>query len=157
MTMVFELREGAHLRAGLDPGTVGAELDRIREQHGELTPEFILVEASQHNNALHSQFDWDDTVAAVKWRREQAAELIRVILIRDDDDADSPAVRAFVKLEYSRTDPYRPIVDVLADPEMRARLLEKAQKELAAWTRRYSNLEEFAGLIKNIKKWQGKK
>jgi len=156
MPMVFELRLGAHLRAGLDPGTVGAELTRIREQNGELTPEVVLMEARKHNNTLHAQFDWDDTVAAGKWRREQAAELIRVILIRDDGVENSQAIRAFVKLENTRSEPYRPVVDVLADPEMRSRLLEKAHKELDAWTRRYTNLEEFAGLIKTIKNWRGR-
>ena len=156
MPMVFELRSGAFLRAGLDPGTVGAELTRIKEEHGELTPEAVLDQARQHNHALHAQFDWDDTVAAGKWRREQAAELIRVILVRDDGVEDSKAVRAFVKLENVRSDPYRPILDVLADPEMRAQLLEKAHKELDAWTRRYENLEEFAVLIKTIKNWRVK-
>jgi len=156
MPMVFELRSGAFLRAGLAPGTVGAELTRIKEEYGELTPEAVLEQAKKHNNSLHAQFDWDDTVAAGKWRREQAAELIRVILIRDDGVEDSRAVRAFVKLENVRSEPYRPVVDVLADPEMRARLLQKAHKELDAWTRRYANLEEFAGLIETIKNWRGK-
>jgi len=156
MPMVFELRSGAFLRAGLTPGAVGAELTRIKEEYGELTPEAVLEQAKKHNNTLHTQFDWDDDIAAGKWRREQAAELIRVILVRDDGVEDSKAVRAFVKLENVRSDPYRPIVDVLADPEMRARLLEKAHKELDAWTRRYENLEEFAVLIKTIKNWRGK-
>ena len=48
---------------------------------GKLTPELVVQSARSKNSPLHDYFDWDDKVAGVHWRIQQARELIRSIRI----------------------------------------------------------------------------
>lgn len=59
---------------------VAARLERIRLNHdGVLTPDDVVKDARRDSSPLHDQFEWDDTVAAGKYRIEQARELIRTV------------------------------------------------------------------------------
>ena len=51
------------------------ELHRIRDQHGELQATTIVDEARSKKSPLHRCFEWKNTVAAQKFREEQAREL----------------------------------------------------------------------------------
>jgi hypothetical protein len=55
------------------------ELERINAVFGMLTPELIVDAARDKNNPLHSLFDWNDTVAAEKWRMQQARTVLNNI------------------------------------------------------------------------------
>lgn len=58
-------------------------LDAIRklEVNGTITPDAVVIAASDENSVLHEYFDWDDSVAAKKWRIEQARVLIRKVQV----------------------------------------------------------------------------
>ena len=51
------------------------------ERDGRLSARSVLNAAMDKNSPLHSYFEWDDTAAAVKYRLEQARELIRKIKV----------------------------------------------------------------------------
>jgi hypothetical protein len=64
------------------------ELQQIARTHGKLSPQ-IIVDAARHNNsALHGFFEWDDTVAAEKYRIEQARTVIKMFVIEVPVGAD---------------------------------------------------------------------
>jgi len=123
------------------------ELGRVkRRSGGMLTAEAIVEYAKDKSTALHSQFDWDDTEAARKWRLEQAARIIRlqVTVIGQDQKP----VRAFVSLTTDRRTGigYREIHDVLKDPDLAAQMLEDALEDLNATRRKYGTLKQLAGV-----------
>ncbi len=60
---------------------VWACLQRLEEETGTLRVDDVIDEARDPDSPLHTEFDWDDSVAAEKWRREQARELIRTVRV----------------------------------------------------------------------------
>lgn len=72
----------------------------LAEKHGgTITPEIILADAKRKRSPLHGFFCWDDTTAAVEYRRIQAATLIRRIKVTyHTADDRSVRVRAFVNV-----------------------------------------------------------
>lgn len=51
------------------------------EHGGRLTPRAVVDAARDPKSALHDQFEWDDTVAAEKWRLDQARDIITSVKI----------------------------------------------------------------------------
>ena len=58
-----------------------AELRRIEDRRGRLTPEQVVQAAEPEDSALHACFEWDNDAAGHAWRIEQARELIRRVRI----------------------------------------------------------------------------
>ncbi len=154
MVSVYKWKPG--VRCGLDPQLAGSTLEDIIRRHGSLTPEVVVDESRPQNAPLHSYFDWDDQAAAESWRREQAKYLIRHIIVETSDSPQPTCVRAFVSIrgeEESGAQPVlsRPVyvrtVDALANPDLRRQVLKCALNDLAAWQRRYQDLEELARIF----------
>lgn len=120
------------------------ELAKIAARNGgTLTPRAVVDEARDPDHPLHSRFEWDDTIAAERWREEQAAQLIRCTYV----DLNESRVRQFVNLSSDRKiEPgtYRAMADVLSDAEMSAQMLQDAMRELKAFRRKYSTLKALA-------------
>src|SRR5262245_40933442 len=58
------------------------ELEKIRRRGGgRLTPRMVVEAAKAKAHPLHDEFEWDDSVAAQKYREDQARELIRYVTI----------------------------------------------------------------------------
>lgn len=59
----------------------------VNQNDGVVTPEEIVEVARNPKHPLHDAFEWDDSIAAEKWRLDQARVLIRtvqvVITVRD--------------------------------------------------------------------------
>ena len=62
------------------------ELLKLQDETGRLTPSLVLSAAKDPQNPLHKHFEWDDSVAARKYRIDQARALIRQVslVIRDE-------------------------------------------------------------------------
>jgi len=151
-TMVYQLKEGARLKAGATPDVVGGALEILRtENDGNLTPEVVVTAAQKKRHPLHTQFVWDDTKAAKAWRLNEARYLIRSIVVQIVGEETEEPVRAFVKVGTETTPNYTAMHVAMSDTEMRDIVLKRAHKELLDWSKRYSNMIEFAGIIQFIK------
>lgn len=64
---------------------IRARLAKI-ESKGRLTPDAVIEDASDPKSPLHPYFDWDDTVAARKWRISQARDLISSVRVEVTTD-----------------------------------------------------------------------
>ena len=53
------------------------EVRALEDSHGRVTADRVIAAARNPKSALHRYFEWDDKLAAVKFRIEQARELIR--------------------------------------------------------------------------------
>lgn len=128
--------------------TLSDHLRAICDQHGSLTPALVVDAARDPEHALHSRFDWDDTVAAEKWRREQAGHLIRAVRIQVDPTRPTD-LRGYVavKGEESHQSEYVPTERALADPFTRELLLRQMKRDWQNFKRRWEHMAEFAALI----------
>lgn len=128
---------------------VAGEVCASLEQAGNLTPQ-ALVEVSRAEDApLHDAFEWDDVVAAERYRETQAGYIIRSVEVVVDGSAEP--VRAFVSVTESRKSaPYASIEHVMARSDSRAMLLERARADLEAFRRKYQQLTELAGVFAAI-------
>lgn len=137
----------------MERNLVKEELERIRiKSGGVLNPVDVVKAARSPRSPLHSQFEWDDSVASEKYRLIQAGRLIRVHV--DIIDASVPPVRAYVSLQEDRHSAggYRPMVDVMNDAERREALVSQALAELNRWRQRYEAIHELAAIHAAIRK-----
>ncbi len=123
-------------------------LQAIRDERGALTPALVVDTARDPEHPLHSRFDWDDTVAAEKWRLEQASQLLRVVKLPADPSRPGD-LRAFVavKGQDSHRADYVPTEEALLDEFARKLILRDMEREWRLLKRRYEHMREFADLI----------
>lgn len=124
----------------------------IREEHGnKLTPEIVLDVARDPLHPLHSRFEWDDSIAAEAYRRDQAQELIRkvhVVYQEAEDDGPPRLGRAFIAIPTPDGYVYDPVEEVAEDPIRRQVALndmERAWKDLRS---RYQHFAEFTAMVR---------
>ena len=156
--MVYKWKSGA--RAPLPAAVVGAELERIRQKVGDaFTPANVVDAARPVKSPLHPAFEWDDSVAAEEWRREQARYMIRcVVLVNPADEADEGA-RAFLSCteEESGTPSYTTQERAMRDPTLRDQVLLAAYRDMHAFEKRYAQLQELAEVLESMKRVRRKK
>lgn len=120
------------------------ELEQIQARaNGLLRPADVVRYArEQPNSALHQSFEWDDSIAAEKYRIIRARELIQVHVLLPNRPDVKP-VRAFCSLPEDRQRPgggYRKLEQVLSDEQMRASLARQAKKDIEVLLSKYGNL-----------------
>lgn len=119
--------------------------------NGRLTPEMIIDDARREDSPLHCCFDWDDSIAANKWRLEQARNIISVVYINSSNpNATNPnqPIRAFVNVINDGERFYSPVKTVFSDDNQREKFLELAESELLRWQERYAALQIYADDVK---------
>ena len=131
-----------------DPNAIGAELAFIAAG-GDLTPSAVVDAARNPASAMHSLFDWDDAVAAEKWRLEQARSVIRHIHVIDDDNEPKPA---FISVSSDGKTQYQPVEVVARSRDMQVAVLAAAKRDLDAYTLRYRALKDICELVKPARK-----
>jgi hypothetical protein len=134
--------------------TAGERLEHLsRKNGGEVTPQIIVDDARPKKSPLHDAFEWNDAAAAEKYREQQAAYLLRSIVViveRPDDGKDMP-VRAFVNVQQPDEErAFLPIKKVMEDPTLRQQLVARALQELGQWQDRYRQYRELADLMSII-------
>lgn len=140
----------------VDAQIAGEELARIEGEHNSLTPELVLEESREENAVLHPCFEWDDSIAAEKYRLEQAGCLLRNIVItvtKTAEEVDAPKdvkVRAYVNVSEEKKGVYVPIKTALSQENYRKRVLENALSELRMFQNKYAIYAELAGVCKAI-------
>lgn len=117
------------------------ELEHIRAAHGGLLkPEDVVDFARDPNTALHSEFEWDDSLAAHEHRLNQARNVIRLVVTIIGEQPEP--VRAFVSLPTDRVSGggYRSMADVVNDVSRRDEMIRDALERLLAAKRKYQHL-----------------
>jgi len=133
--------------------SVIAELEDIRAENGGiLKPEDVVERASDPSNVLHSRFTWDDTEAAQQYRLWQARHLIKICVTVLPNRSESTQVYVSLKSDRIGDTGYRPVVDVLADVELRQQLLSDALEDLKRFEQKYTELKELAEVFDAAKR-----
>lgn len=144
--MVYQWKTGSQHKVS---AAVAAEvMDRLAAEE-RLNPTELVEESRPADAPLHSEFEWDDSIAAEKWRKEQAGALIRHLVVRvESNNAEYPTRQYFMVQQEAKT--YEPINVILKDEDKTAMLLEQAKRELQAFKAKYAGLKELAKVFEAI-------
>lgn len=127
------------------------ELQAIYDRHGRLTPALVLEDARNEAHPLHDRFEWNDSVAADKYREQQAHELIRsvkVVYREADEHSPKRTVRAFHAVRGDAGHTYEPVDKVQQDPFLKRLVLADMEREWKALHRRYEQFAEFVDMVR---------
>lgn len=113
-----------------------------------------LLDASRPADApLHNCFEWDDAVAAEKYRLKTAGDIIRNISVEIISVGKEPeTARAFVNVSNSprAKGTFVSIKSAMENEEYRQNILHNALVELRAFQRRYCVYRELANVSSAI-------
>lgn len=137
-----------------DPQRIGEALAQISEaNNNRLEPEAVVDAARPTRHILHRHFEWDNSIAAEAYRVDQARRIVRIVRVVDDADDDPAPRHAFVSITDGRSGrsyvPHREIID---NAKLQALVLEAAERDLAAWQRRYSELVDLCQEVEALRK-----
>nr|DAP73932.1 MAG TPA: hypothetical protein [Caudoviricetes sp.] len=130
-------------------GLYKADAQKVADEIGEssVTPQEVLEKARNENSELHKCFEWDDSIAAEKYRLRQAREII-VNLVYAPKKKEEQPVRCFqITTEKSV---YKPTKQFLVQEDEYQKLLARANAELESFKRRYATLSELESVFEAI-------
>lgn len=125
--------------------TVAEEIISIGES---ATPQQIVDVAKNPNTELNKCFEWNDGVAADRYRLWQARDIVTKIVLRRQDGEESekqPPVRAFYKTKEQSG--YVETRRIVVSNDSYEKLLQQAYGELQAFKRKYSMLSELEEIL----------
>lgn len=148
---IYRWKAGSHISSDANvAGSVMSELSKA----GKLTPSELVKASKDESAPLHNEFEWNDGIAATKYREVQAGKLIRSIEVVIEQ-SDEPA-RAFMPVTVEKDHSYVPIQQVMRNPDYTNETLERAKRELLSFRRKYSQLEELANVFRAIDEFESK-
>lgn len=141
--------------SGVDANVAGQIFEEIEKKTGALTKEAVVEEARPESSPIHSCFEWDDNIAAEKYRCEQARLLICNLRVVYEDKPKEDGVlvtRAYVSTSGKRTDraQYMTVEKALSDEKTRLLVLHTAIDELRIFRTKYNTLNELSEVMKAI-------
>lgn len=149
-TKEYRYRSGGGKHPSLPANVVGSILDDIRDKCGALTPEIIVEESTPKSAPLHACFEWDDTLAARKWRLAQARNIVNVVIVvghgADGDEIEAPAFPNISIGGDRESREYIPHAEVFGNGEMRALYLADVLARLRYMRTKYGHLKELASV-----------
>ena len=111
----------------MNAAEAAAELERLRAEHGRLTPEIIVEAAEAEDSPLHDAFTWDDAEAAHQHRLLQARILLRAVVRIPSGEASRP-ISVYVHVPGRGGGDYQPMEAVVRDQDA----MDRALAELTA-------------------------
>lgn len=117
-----------------------------------------LVDASRADDApLHRLFEWDDSIAAERFREDQARTIINHVGIvyepegTDETNSRPVVVRAFYHIDDTTSD-YEPTTVIMQNPDKKMMLLAMARREMETFKAKYITLTELTVVFGAIDK-----
>ena len=134
---------------------VGKTLEAIEKRDGTVTKESFLEESRPEESPTHSMFEWNDEVAAEKYRLVQSRTIInnlRVEIVPNEGE-DPKIVKAFVDVTDGRQREkarYINFSSALSDDKSRGIVYRNALAELRTFKRKYKGLRELEAVFAAI-------
>ena len=132
-------------------GIFKADAQKVAKEIGnkEITPQEILEKARNEKSELHKCFEWDDSLAAEKYRLIQARNIIRNLVYLPTETSKEP-IRVYQITSERKV--YAPVKMIVQNVEEYEQLLERAKAELQAFKKRYQTLTELSEIFEEIDK-----
>lgn len=139
---------------------VDRELKRIIDNHGTVTTDLLLEEARSPTHPLHKYFEWDDSVAAEKYRQQQALSMIMAsrmvasIVERQRNGPPKVVGTATVRQLVSpfRKGGFKMRNEALNEADARKAMVERKISALRSWLRETVDLPELSQLRSAIER-----
>lgn len=130
-------------------GIYKADAQKVADEIGEgrITPQEVLEKARDKKSELHKCFEWNDSVAAEKYRLQQARAIIVNLVYTPKKEEEQP-VRCFQITTETNT--YQPTKQFLVQKDEYQSLLKRAMEELKAFQRKYHTLTELESIFQAI-------
>lgn len=152
----YSWRSGYSYRTPAD--VVGSVLEDIEKKNGEVTAESFLEESREPSSPTHSMFEWDDSVAAEKYRLRQSSQIINQLEI-SVEVGEIETVTAFVNVKSKSVKDSGSFVNIrsaMSDEEYRKQVLDNALAELKSFKKRYAQYSELAIVFRSITEYERK-
>jgi hypothetical protein len=129
-----------------------SQLEQVRKDYGRLTPRNVVDAARDPANPLHRRFEWDDSVAAERYRLAQARQLIQTVRCSFvSPTSGATSVRVFHSVPATGSAPaYEPLADIVADPVTEKVLEAEMRRDWKSFEARYRHLAEFNRLFGSV-------
>lgn len=130
-------------------GLYKADAQKVADEigSGQITPQEVLEKAKDVNSELHKCFEWDDSIAAEKYRLQQARSII-INLVYAPKKEEEQSVRCFSLT--SKVSTYQPTQQFLVQEDEYQTLLKRALSELEAFKKKYHTLTELEAVFEAI-------
>lgn len=153
-TNKYSYRRGFNFKV---PAQVVGDTIEELSKHGAVTSQALLEVSRPEDAPTHNLFEWDDSVAAERYRLQQATVAINSIEITIVDESNGTAVQqaAFVNIvekRVAKAGAFMPIEVAMSDDLMRDTMLRNAMNELKAFRKKYEQLSELTAIFDQIKK-----
>lgn len=148
--MVYDWKRNMPVRAQ----DAGEYLEELEQEHGSITPKLLLDKSRNSDALLHKCFEWNDDIAAEKYRESQAGFIIRNLVVvsveKENDEAEQQEVRAFVNVTKEDGKSFVSIKTALNDEKMFDEVLQCAIGELKVFRQKYNNLKQLTKVFHAI-------
>lgn len=140
-TLIYDWKRAMPVKAQ----DAGEHLKKLERQHGAVTPKLIVDDARPKTALLHKCFEWNDGIAAEKYRESQAGFILRnLVTVSVTKTEEQSEVRAFVNIIKEGDSKFISVTTAMSDDDMRQQVLNNALSELMAFKKKYGQLEELA-------------
>jgi len=151
--MEMAYKWSTNLYAKVKPEDAGREFEQIERENGYITPEAIVDRARPENSVMHKLFEWNDSIAAEKYRTQQAGCIIGALIVTKSET--NYTKRAFVNIVSSPHNPqnkpqYIRVDKAFSDPVSKAIILKNAIADLKRFKEKYTALKELSKVFKAI-------
>lgn len=142
--MVYEWKTASYIKA--DANVAGKQCEELEKTVG-LTAKNLLDANRAENAPLHSEFEWNDGIAAEKYRENQARHIIACLCVRAETTSgeQSEPVRAFLKTTPESE--YQFLNVILQSADSHVAMLSMALRELEVFRKKYKMLSELKPLF----------
>ena len=114
-----------------------------------VTPSQVLEKARDEGTELHKIFDWDNDVAAEKWRLNQAKKILNHIVIEvETPEKKKETVRYFLKTEPMGA--YKQTTVIFESKSETEKLLQMARRELESFKMKYQTLCDMKNIVREV-------
>ena len=126
-------------------GLFKADAQKVSEDIAEIgetvEPSEIVNKARNENTELHKCFEWNNDIAAEKYRIQQARNILCNLVFEHKDE---PTKQEPIRLMYKTTENegYKSINLIMQKPDEYKALLNRAYSELQAFKNKYKMLKE---------------
>lgn len=122
-------------------------LNLIEKKDGIVTPQAVVDAASGIDSPIHDCFDWDDTQAAKKYRRQQARQLIRAVQVEFMGKKTDGFYNVKIEVSGEVKQGYMNVERISDDKDLKMQVQQNALRELRFWENKYAEIQELSGVL----------
>ena len=143
MTTNYASSDGRRTFNGVSFKTIGPQIARLKAKHPVLLPQHVVDAARPADAPLHNCFTWDDHACGERVRREEAGQLLKVVISYKNKPAEGKPLLVRVHLTQKKTAYVDPAL-VSDRVDLYLSKIRHAQERMGSLCRELNELRLFA-------------